>query len=305
MKKSQVIIVLVLIFIISTALGVGGAFVVKNMQGAGGTGETMGAAGPSLTVDNRADKSSNVQTTQSVNVEETKPATSEVAAPTEVNAVSQEVVSVESSTLLTTAEDPISATNAINSEKDKLSATSQSLEINLSSEEIMIEELDGPNPDPKNRTYSFSVMAYGGRGDLIYYLYPAKNAKDTLKNATGEFTEVKPIPTGKYVLLIKDQYGKEVVKEITGFVTILKQLTAQELTKRISTSVPDKDLEKYFAKNYSVKFDGIKSGDPVPTSYTQIYSNIASGYWSRVKVTSVEFNDYNKITKIRFNVYYN
>ena len=102
MKKSQAIIVLVLIFIISTALGVGGAFVVKNMQGAGGTGETMGAAGPSLTVDNRTDKSSNVQTTQSLNVEETKPATSEVTTPTEVNTVSQEVVSVESSTLLTT-----------------------------------------------------------------------------------------------------------------------------------------------------------------------------------------------------------
>ena len=146
-------------------------------------------------------------------------------------------------------------------------------------------------------------------GNVEISLAPIKHVEQNSLNAeswsfqSAEMAAILKKITG--FKSIKDQYGKEVVKEITGFVTILKQLTAQELTKRISTSVPDKDLEKYFAKNYSVKFDGIKSGDPVPTSYTQIYSNIASGYWSRVKVTSVEFNDYNKITKIRFNVYYN
>lgn len=171
--------------------------------------------------------------------------------------------------------------------------------------DITLESVNGPTPDPETRTYSFAATASGGWGQYTYYLYPAKNAKDTLVSTSGCFVNVAPISSGKYIVLVRDIMGKEFTKEISGFKTILKRLTPQQLTTRLSKSTPDQGLGKHFASGYKIKFTGLNSGGPVPTTYTQIYSNIASGYWSRVKVTAVEFNDYNEITEITVSVYYN
>ena len=172
------------------------------------------------------------------------------------------------------------------------------------SKEIKLVTLDGPNPDPEKRTYSLTAIAEGGIRELTYLLYPLKNAKDTLVSNSGNFTDINPCSNGKYILLVKDAYGNELKKEVSGFINILRKLTPQEVTTRLSKATPDQSLKYYFPQGkYSIKFEGLKSGDPVPTTYTQIYSNIASGYWSKVKVTNIEYNDYNKITRIYINVY--
>lgn len=171
--------------------------------------------------------------------------------------------------------------------------------------DITLESVNGPIPNPETYTYSFTANASGGLGQLTYYLYPTRNAQDTLVSISGSFANVAPISGGKYVLLIKDRTGQEFTKEIRGFTAILNKLTTQQLTTRLSKSTPDQGLGKHFASGYKIKFSGIQNGDPIPTSYTQIYSYIASGYWSKVNITAVEFNDYNKITKITVSVYYN
>jgi hypothetical protein len=178
-------------------------------------------------------------------------------------------------------------------------------DMNMPTANITLVSTNGPTPNPETRTYSFSATASGGWGQYTYYLYPTRNAQDTLVSTSGSFTNVAPSSSGKYMLVIKDRTGQEFTKEIKGFTTILNKLTTQQLTTRLSKSTPDQGLGKHFASGYKIKFTGLNSGDPVPTSYTQIYSNIASGYWSKVKVTAVEFNDYNKITKITISVYYN
>lgn len=301
MKENQAILVLVLIFLVSTALGVGGTWLVQNkllnnapsegsMIAAGSSekekskeGNTSGAVLPSV-----EDKTE----TQKKDRKKDKPTTEKKS----------EKVSLP-------ADEPIKGQiDEIITESNKgvaLDEPTPEIEINIPSDKIVLSVLEGPTPNSETRTYSLTASASGGSGGFTYYLYPARNAKDTLVSTTGYFANVRAASYGKYILKVKDKYGKEEKKELTGFYTIIAKLTTQQLTKRLSTSVPDKGLENHFAKGYSIKFDGLKSGDPIPTSYTQIYSNIASGYWKNVKVTSVEFNEYNKIKRIRLSVYYN
>ena len=295
MKKNQAILVLISIFVVSAALGVGGTWLVKNL----GANNPVAINGPIVSGGGG-----------SVSVEEndtTEPAPAPVPTP----APSQEYTPKQ--------KEPAPHNNESRGQKPL------EVDVVVSGEDAQYEQplgepkntppmptanitlvsTNGPIPNPETRTYSFSATASGGWGQYTYYLYPAKNAKDTLVSTSGSFANVAPISSGKYMLVIKDRTGQEFTKEIKGFTTILNKLTTQQLTTRLSKSTPDQGLGKHFASGYKIKFTGLNSGDPVPTSYTQIYSNIASGYWSKVKVTAVEFNDYNKITKITISVYYN
>lgn len=171
--------------------------------------------------------------------------------------------------------------------------------------DITLTSENSPVPNPDTQTYTYSVTATGGLGDLTYHLYASKNAKDTISNRTGRFVNIPYVSGGKYTLLVVDATGNAFKKEVSGFTTINKQLSTTELSRRLSKSTPDRSMGIYFANGYKMSFTGLNSGDPKPTNYTSIYSNIASGYWKSVKVTSVEYNDYNKITKITIHVTYN
>lgn len=171
--------------------------------------------------------------------------------------------------------------------------------------DITLVSENGPVPNPDTQTYTYSVTAKGGLGGLTYHLYASRNAKDTISNHTGNFINIPSVGTGKYILLVVDATGNAFKKEIKGFIKINKPLTTSQLSLRLSRSTPDKSMGAYFASGYEMTFKGLKSSDPKPTNYTSIYSNIASGYWKEVRVISVEYNDYNKITKITMSVTYN
>lgn len=171
-------------------------------------------------------------------------------------------------------------------------------------EDITLVSVTGPTPNPETRTYSFTATASGGWGQYTYYLYPARNARDTLVSTSGSFSSVKPNGNG-YILLVRDQYRNEFTQKIGQFKTIYKKYTTEELTKLLSTDSPNRSLAKQFVSGCELKFDGIPQGQPTPTGHLQINSNIAAGYWQRVKVTQVEYNEYNQIISIRMNVYFN
>lgn len=296
MKKNQAILILISIFVVSAALGVGGTWAVKKLGAnnlvAINDSNVFGGGG-------------------SVSVEKNKPTEQEQApSPVPTPAPSQEYTPKQKVPAPHNNESrgqkPLEVNNVVSEENAQYEQPlGEPKDMNMPTANITLVSTTGPTPNPETRTYSFTATASGGWGQYTYYLYPAKNAKDTLVSTSGSFANVAPISGGKYVLLVKDRTGQEFTKEIKGFTTILNKLTTQQLTTRLSKSTPDQGLGKHFASGYKIKFTGLNSGDPVPTSYTQIYSNIASGYWSRVKVTAVEFNGYNKITKITISVYYN
>lgn len=292
MKKNQAILILISIFVVSAALGVGGTWAVKK----------LGANNPVAINDPTVFGGGG-----SVSVEENKPTEQEKApSPVPNPSPSQEYRPKQKEPAPHDNESRVqSPTDNILAGNDQGKSISEGNNTNITTANITLVSTTGPTPNPETRTYSFTATASGGWGQLTYYLYPTRNAQDTLISTSGRFTNVAPSSSGKYMLVIKDRTGKELTKEIRGFTSILNKLTTQQLTTRLSKSTPDQGLGKYFASGYKIKFTGLNSGDPVPTSYTQIYSNIASGYWSRVKVTAVEFNDYNKITKITVSVYYN
>lgn len=294
MKKNQAILILISIFVVSAALGVGGTWAVKKL----GANNPVAINGP--IVSGRGGSVSVEENDSS----ELAPAPVPTPAPSQEYTPKQKVPAPHNNE--SRGQKPLEVNNVVSEENAQYEQPlGKPKDMNMPTANITLVSTTGPTPNPETRTYSFSATASGGWGQYTYYLYPARNAKDTLVSTSGSFANVAPISGGKYVLLVKDRTGKELTKEIRGFTAILNKLTTQQLTTRLSKSTPDQGLGKYFASGYKIKFSGIKSGDPVPTSYTQIYSNIASGYWSKVKVTAVEFNDYNKITKITISVYYN
>lgn len=290
MKKNQAILVLISIFILSAALGVGGTWGVKkigtksSVDDSGLVAVTGGGGGGSISPANPVEPT---------------------PTPTPTPEPSQGYTPVQEQSPQVPDQRVQSPIDNIPAEKDNGKSLGDGNNPTMPTANITLVSTTGPTPNPETRTYSFTATASGGWGQYTYYLYPTKNAQDTLVSTSGRFTNVAPSSTGKYMLVIKDRAGKELTKEIRGFTAILNKLTTQQLTTRLSKSTPDQGLGKYFASGYKIKFTGLNSGDPVPTSYTQIYSNIASGYWSKVKVTAVEFNGYNKITKITVSVYYN
>ena len=294
MKKNQAILVLISIFVVSAALGVGGTWLVKNL----GAKNVVAVNGPIVSGGGG-----------SVSVEEDKPAKQEQApAPVPTPAPSQDTPKQKEKTPYNNeshGQKPLEVNVKSEEDSQNEKPLGEPKDIHMPTANITLVSTTGPTPNPETRTYSFTATASGGWGQYTYYLYPTRNAQDTLVSTSGSFTNVAPSSTGKYMLVIKDRTGQEFTKEIKGFTTILNKLTTQQLTTRLSKSTPDQGLGKHFASGYKIKFTGLNSGDPVPTSYTQIYSNIASGYWSKVKVTAVEFNGYNKITKITVSVYYN
>lgn len=296
MKKNQAILILISIFVVSAALGVGGTWAVKK----------LGANNPVAINDPNVFGGGG-----SVSVEENKPTEQEKApSPVPTPTPSQEYTPKQKEPAPHNNESrgqkPLEVDVVVSGEDAQYEQPlGEPKDMNMPTANITLVSTTGPTPNPETRTYSFTATASGGWGQYTYYLYPTRNAQDTLVSTSGHFTNVAPSSSGKYMLVIKDRTGKELTKEIRGFTAILNKLTTQQLTTRLSKSTPDQGLGKYFASGYKIKFTGLNSGDPVPTSYTQIYSNIASGYWSKVKVTAVEFNGYNKITKITVSVYYN
>lgn len=306
MKKNQAILVLISIFVVSAALGIGGTWLIKNMGSKPAKGTTM-----TVTPVTTAGGGASVSDSSTKPAEQT-PSTAPTPAPSQESSHSQDTRSQDASRPMQKESKPQDAGQRIQSHTEEVTETVEAdygKPINEKNNKpvanITLESVKGPTPNPETRTYSLTATASGGWGQLTYYLYPTRNAQDTLVSTSGRFTNVAPSSSGKYMLVIKDRTGKELTKEIRGFTSILNKLTTQQLTTRLSKSTPDQGLGKHFASGYKINFSGIKNGDPVPTSYTQIYSNIASGYWSKVKVTAVEFNGYNKITKITVSVYYN
>ena len=292
MKKNQAILVLISIFVVSAALGVGGTWLVKNLgveKAIAVNGPTVSGGGGSVSVEEN-------------DTTEPAPAPVPTPAPSQDTPKQKEPAPHNNESH---GQKPLEVNVKSEEESQNEKPLGEPKDIHMPTANITLVSTTGPTPNPETRTYSFTATASGGWGQYTYYLYPTRNAQDTLVSTSGSFTNVAPSSTGKYMLVIKDRTGQEFTKEIKGFTTILNKLTTQQLTTRLSKATPDQGLGKHFASGYKIKFTGLNSSDPVPTSYTQIYSNIASGYWSRVKVTAVEFNGYNKITKITVSVYYN
>lgn len=255
MKKNQAILILISIFVVSAALGVGGTWLVKNL-----------GVKKAIAVNDPTDSGSGGGVSDEVD----KPTEQEVDSITVIEDDGKPIIDVGN--IMPTANITLVSTN-------------------------------GPTPNPETRTYSFTATASGGWGQYTYYLYPAKNAKDTLVSTSGSFANVAPISGGKYVLLIKDRTGQDFTKEISGFKTILKRLTPQQLTTKLSNSSSVGSLRGYFSSSTKIDYIGSKSNGVKPAGYTEIPTFITAGAWERINVTNVEYNDYNRITAIVIKVY--
>lgn len=288
MKKNQAILVLISIFILSAALGIGGTWGVKkigtksSVDDSGLVAVTGGGGGGSISPANPVEPT---------------------PTPTPTPEPSQGYTPVQEQSPQVPDQRVQSPIDNIPAEKDNGKSLGDGNNPTMPTANITLVSVTGPTPNPETRTYSFTATASGGWGQYTYYLYPAKNAKDTLVSTSGSFANVTPISSGKYILLIKDRTGKEFSQEIQGFKTILKRLTPQQLTTKLSNSSSVGSLKGYFSSSTKIDYIGSKSNGVKPAGYTEIPTFITAGAWERINVTNVEYNDYNRITAIVIKVY--
>lgn len=171
----------------------------------------------------------------------------------------------------------------------------------------VVYEVSKPKGDKDTQKYSLSVRAEAENGDVLRYeLLDINNGAFKYSSSNGEFDGVEySSNNGKYTLrVLNPKTGEDTTVVVDGFVKILKPLTKKQLSDKLSKTTPDKNLSVYFASSYNISFIGIRNGDPKPTQYSQIYTNIAAGYWSKVDVTDMSLNDQNKIISLTVKVYY-
>ena len=302
MKKTQAILVLCLIFLLSVGVGVGAVL------GFSEFGANQPNDQPSFTKKDKIDAEEKTVTIPGYDAPITQDKSSTetpivVSPSANDGAVVEQPTQWDAPTQKSVPTPPISNDQIFVEESigDKI-VVPTTIKIG---KDITLTSENSPVPNPVTQTYTYSVTATGGLGDLTYHLYASKNATDTISNRTGRFVNIPYVSGGKYTLLVVDATGNAFKKEVSGFTTINRQLSTAELSRRLSKSTPDRSMGIYFANGYKMSFTGLNSGDPKPTNYTSIYSNIASSYWKSVRVTSVEYNDYNKITNITIHVTYN
>ena len=314
MKKTQAIFVLCLIFVLSAGVGIGAVVGISQLSDKNTTPE-LNDNGGVIVSDNTNNvsidsKKENLDESSKINRSDKENGASKGQSKDQVvinagGSTGDIVLKPQNEEIVIGDEITTSTTNEVNTEEQSTYTKIGIPPTIKIGDNISLVTENKPLPNPDTRTYTYNVKAMGGVGGLTYHLYAARNAKDTLSNRTGNFVNVPYVSGGKYILLVVDARGNAFKKDITGFVFINQQLSTAELTRRLSKATPDRSMESYFASGYKMQFTGLKSGDPRPTNYTSIYSNISSEYWKSVRVTEVEYNDYNKITKITISVTYN
>ena len=183
MKKNQAILVLISIFIVSAALGVGGTWGVKKIGAkssvdyGGLVAVTGGGGGGSISPANPVEPT---------------------PTPTPTPEPSQGYTPVQEPSPQVPDQRVQSPIDNIPAEKDNGKSLGDGNNPTMPTANITLVSVTGPTPNPDTRTYSFSATASGGWGQLTYYLYSARNATDTLVSTSGSFANVAHIPSGKY-----------------------------------------------------------------------------------------------------------
>lgn len=174
-----------------------------------------------------------------------------------------------------------------------------------------IQEIEGPFIEEASKTYKLTIRLTkefndrikGLKSPFLFELYAPNSTTPTYSSALGSFSGVLPSATserqpGTYTLKITDTESGDVIeKEVKGFMPIYNKVTCAQLTKNFNSGGPSSFIHE--AKGVHIKL--LNCTELPPTTLYDVYTRLAAN-WTRVDVTSVEFNERNQITDITIRV---
>lgn len=176
--------------------------------------------------------------------------------------------------------------------------------------------ISDPEYNGKNGTYSFLVEAATATGDGIRYELLDKKDKVVSSNQDGFFMDIAPVQDGIYYLRavnLRDPAVTTAPQKVSGFdvkVTKVALVSKSDLTRKFNSgsysSSFTRDWERtYMAPGCAIHFTGIQSGEQrTPKTLGDICSRISMGTWSSVEVTSLSYDEANRITSMTVAVKY-
>jgi hypothetical protein len=164
-------------------------------------------------------------------------------------------------------------------------------------------------------SYSFEVTVKNAPLVKFYYavLNPYDNIKVVAKNNDGKFRGVpySSADGGSYDIALLDASNDSLIYRVekTGFIK-QKAVTKQMPIDRLQSLINSRDISlmgvgenDYLSPDYELKFSGLPSDAVnVPTTLGEVFDKLENEIWSSVKVTSLNYDDMNRISVIHLSI---
>lgn len=158
--------------------------------------------------------------------------------------------------------------------------------------------------------YSFKAVAEVKSGDKLRYMLMDEFGADVLYlSDDGKFADVAPVKSGVYKLVVENAKTKDRSEEkmISGFRPVVKveQITQADLQAKFNTgTMPPKDYMSRIISKPKMSITGMQEGEPPVGNVGEVFNRIASGTWSSVTVSDVQYASDNRIIAFTLNVNY-
>jgi predicted nucleic acid-binding Zn-ribbon protein len=168
----------------------------------------------------------------------------------------------------------------------------------------------------ENDSYSFSARAEGveeGTAFIWALLDLKDNKKVVSRSNDGQFREVPPSDAegGKYRLVLLNVKGDSMLCEpvpVIGFIPqkrVSTRMSAEWLQQQIESGsevIMGVGESDYLAPDVKISYSGLLTSDDHPSTLYGVYEKIVVGEWQAVKVTSVGYDEMNRIATVKFEI---
>ena len=163
--------------------------------------------------------------------------------------------------------------------------------------------------------YKFEVTVENQPSSRFYYAIvdPYNSKKIVAKSDDGKFENVpfSEADGGMYDISLYDASADTVICNIQkpGFIkqkAVTKKMTAEELQSKINNrdaSLMGVGENDYLSPEYTLKLNGLSSDAVnIPTTLGEVFDKLDNEIWESVKVSSLEYDDMNRINMIVLSV---
>ena len=163
--------------------------------------------------------------------------------------------------------------------------------------------------------YSFEVNVENSPKGKYYYIIldTYDNNKEIARCNNGKFEKIPPSEAdgGTYDIALRDASCDSVICKINkpGFI-VQKAVTSKMSLGELQKKIDDKDeslmgvgKNDYLSPECKIEFIGLpKDALNVPTTMAEVFEKLDFEVWTSVKVTALEYDDMNRISKISMRV---
>ena len=147
------------------------------------------------------------------------------------------------------------------------------------------------------------VKASVPSGDnLLFLLSEVGSDTPAYKSNNGQFYDVKPVDSGEYTLVVKNERtGTEVSRGVKGFNKV-KRLSASELQAMLNADSQDRLFYFHFdLAKLKIECTGVDAAD-APQTLGALLENRPAFGWTVQVIGTPQYDDYNRITYFKVNL---